>query len=62
MERNLTVVSYSHILITETEFLQELSFFLYFLASVGFPDPRNGMCASPFGIFDLAMSLLALDV
>ena len=33
MERNLTVASYSHILIIETEFLQkELSFFFIFLS------------------------------
>jgi len=33
MEHNLTVVSYSHILIMETEFLQkELSFFFIFLS------------------------------
>ena len=52
MERNLTVVSYSHILIMETEFLQkEFSFFFTFIVPVGFPDPRNGMCVLSFRHF-----------
>jgi hypothetical protein len=51
MERNLTVVSYSHILIMETDFLLKgLSFSLYFLASVDFPYPRDEKCviSSPY--------------